>query len=285
MNIEDDNVIAMKDGEPIVIPKIKACGQRYGNNKYYIGSGITEAHRLWSFYSLENDSKLLDIGCGKGRLATGLILTKAQNPYIGIDVDSSAISWCQRYITPQHPNFQFIHLDVKHAQYNPEGSLLKEGFQFPFSDDEFDILYLWSVMNHMVDKDIRSYLKEFRRILKPNGRIFVSICFDRGIQTWRLMFEGNPPVMNTFFNPYYFEHLLFENGLYSHYVSSPLLSYDALIHPKELSELQIRRADSRIMKDTPENWAKRTEESIATLAEGFKSCEELNKTFLKEINK
>lgn len=46
----------------------------------------------------------------------------------------------------------------------------------PLEDGTVDVVILWSVFTHMFEHDIAHYLREFRRVLRPNGRIFFS-CF------------------------------------------------------------------------------------------------------------
>jgi SAM-dependent methyltransferase len=44
-----------------------------------------------------------------------------------------------------------------------------ERFTFPYADASFDVCVLHSVFTHMLPDDVRRYLAELRRVLKPGG--------------------------------------------------------------------------------------------------------------------
>lgn len=118
-------------------------------------------------------SVLLDIGCGLGRLPTGLIADEAPfGKYLGVDIDGKAVGWCQRYLASRDPRLSFILLDVGNPRYNPHGAKLSPGFRLPIADAAIDIIYLYSVFSHMTPEDLTVYLGEFQRILAPAGRVF-----------------------------------------------------------------------------------------------------------------
>src|SRR5579884_2831753 len=54
-------------------------------------------------------TRILDIGCGCGRLASALAGDAALRTlgvqYTGMDVDAAAVRWCARHITPANPRF------------------------------------------------------------------------------------------------------------------------------------------------------------------------------------
>ena len=80
----------------------------------FVGGGDFRAvgqhflHLFREVGDLRPDERVLDVGCGVGRIAaalTGYLSTKAR--YEGFDVVPEAIRWCQRAITSRHPNFRF----------------------------------------------------------------------------------------------------------------------------------------------------------------------------------
>ncbi len=165
----------------IILPKQRCCGPEYQDNEYYLKSAKGEAKRLASI-GLTAEISILDVGCGQGRLAIGLLASGREIKYYrGVDVKIGSIEWCRKFITERHPNFQFIHLDVMNARYNRKGKPIDKDFCFPFDSGEFDIIYLFSVFTHMVAEDIRIYLKEFKRVLSPSGKVFLTAFIEKGM--------------------------------------------------------------------------------------------------------
>lgn len=119
--------------------------------------------------------RVLEIGCGVGRDAIGL--TRVLGPeghYLGIDIIRPSIEWAQQHITARHPNFEFRYLDINSQIHNPGGSLQVRQVALPVDTADVDRIILQSVFTHMFEEDIVHYLHEFRRALRPDGRVFAS---------------------------------------------------------------------------------------------------------------
>jgi SAM-dependent methyltransferase len=114
----------------------------------------------------------LDIGCGQGRLPIGILRVIGEINYIGIDVDLKSINWCKQYIESKHPSFKFKHLNLYNERYNKNGNKIDAGFCFDVVENSVDIIYLFSVFSHTTEEDMRTYLKDFSRILDKGGKIF-----------------------------------------------------------------------------------------------------------------
>lgn len=120
---------------------------------------------------LRGDERILDIGCGPGRVAAALTRRLDHGSYEGFDVDRPSIGWCQEVIAPRHPNFRFQIADIYNASYNPEGSQQPASFRFPFPDSDFDLAFALSVFTHMPPTDTEHYLSEATRVLRPGGHL------------------------------------------------------------------------------------------------------------------
>ena len=67
---------------------MRYCGLDFANDAYFVQSALEEAKRLKEGLA----SRLLDIGCGPGRTAIGLLYASYPvGGYDGIDVDRRAI--------------------------------------------------------------------------------------------------------------------------------------------------------------------------------------------------
>jgi SAM-dependent methyltransferase len=119
---------------------------------------------------LQPDHAVLEPGCGSGRMAEPLTrYLEEGGSYDGFDVVADAIKWCEDNISSQHPNFRFRHVDVLSPAYNPKGRLDPESFRFPYADNAFDFVFLTSVFTHMLPPEVRHYLDEIGRVLRPRG--------------------------------------------------------------------------------------------------------------------
>jgi SAM-dependent methyltransferase len=136
--------------------------------KLYLGLFIELA-------GLRPDHAVLEPGCGTGRMARPLTghLSEAGS-YDGFDVMSAAIETCVKEIAAVHPNFRFRHVDVHNHVYNPGGRLDPRSFDFPYPDESFDFVFLTSVFTHMRPAEVRHYLDEIRRVLRPTRRVLMT---------------------------------------------------------------------------------------------------------------
>ena len=168
----------------IIIPthRFRLCGPEFGDDQYYLESAEKEAVRLIDTCGLTFESRVLDVGCGAGRLPIGIISRLGTiKTYWGVDVGFKSIQWCKRCISHEHPSFQFVHINFKNLRYNPQGKKIDNQFQFPFSEKNFDIIYLYSVFSHMVADDVKVYLKEFNRLLRVDGKVFLTGFFEEDV--------------------------------------------------------------------------------------------------------
>lgn len=119
---------------------------------------------------LRPEGRVLDIGCGIGRMAIPLTGYLTSGQYAGFDIVEKGILWCNARITKKFPNFRFVHSDVYNKQYNKRGKALARDYRFPYPDAHFDVAFLTSVFTHMLPADVEHYTDEIARVLKPGGR-------------------------------------------------------------------------------------------------------------------
>jgi SAM-dependent methyltransferase len=147
---------------------IKMVGGYSAADYEQIGQHFLEIFRTHG--GLMAADRVLDVGCGCGRMAMALVGYLETGRYEGFDVLPALVAWCQRHITPQHPAFRFQHADLYNKTYNPRGTVQAKDFRFPYPDGSFDFTFLTSVFTHMLPEDVGQYAREIARTLAPRGR-------------------------------------------------------------------------------------------------------------------
>lgn len=93
-----------------------------------------------SLAGLRADDRVLDIGCGIGRMARILVpVLRPPGSYDGFDVVREGIDWCRGHYVATPAPFGFHHADLHNALYNPQGREAPETYRFPFADASFDL--------------------------------------------------------------------------------------------------------------------------------------------------
>jgi glycosyltransferase involved in cell wall biosynthesis len=123
---------------------------------------------------LKANHRVLDIGSGIGRKTLPLLNYLTTGSYEGLDLIEAQVKWCQEKFSPEYQNFHFQRIDVWNELYNPSGKVKASEYQFPFEDGEFDFVILGSVFTHMFVEDMRNYVSEISRVLKPGARGMIS---------------------------------------------------------------------------------------------------------------
>ncbi|MBM7622195.1 ubiquinone/menaquinone biosynthesis C-methylase UbiE [Bacillus tianshenii] len=106
---------------------------------------------------LSKESKVLDFGCGWGRIIRFFFKDVADDNLLGVDVDPTMISICNetlgkgtyKVVNP-HPPIEFI------------------------ADNSLDIIFAYSVFSHLAEDAAKNWIKEFSRILRPGGIVLAT---------------------------------------------------------------------------------------------------------------
>ncbi|WP_158299504.1 class I SAM-dependent methyltransferase [Paenibacillus antri] len=93
---------------------------------------------------------VLDFGCGTGANCTMV----SPEFYVGVDADDRRTRFASRL----HPGYTFHPLASE---------------TLPLDDQSIDYVWIIAVLHHIPCDSIPAYVKEFRRILKPGGRVIV----------------------------------------------------------------------------------------------------------------
>lgn len=169
--------------EPLVPPR----RLQFVGNSDFRETGEEFRGHFHRFAGLSSQDRVLDIGCGIGRMARVLVdeLAPPGGSYDGFDVVEEAIAWCREHYRGTPAPFRFAHVDLSHPGYNRRGAGSSETFRFPYGDDSFDLAIAVSLFTHLLDGATEHYISEAARVLAPGGRLFM---------TWFALDEERPPV-------------------------------------------------------------------------------------------
>ena len=147
------------------------------NDDFFVAAALYDA-QLLTTVGLEAKSRLIDFGCGPGRVAIGLICSGWHGSYLGVEVKEVHVRWTTAEITSRFPEFRFVRVDAPNARYNPRGS---EAHRVPVDDESVDLICAFSVFTHMLSDDTVTYLREFRRALTRNGKALITVFMADGV--------------------------------------------------------------------------------------------------------
>jgi SAM-dependent methyltransferase len=107
-------------------------------------------------------ARILDFGCGCGRLLRRLVDRAPESRITGCDIDADAVAWVREA------------LDV---DATVTGALPP----LPFADDAFDLVIGYSVFTHLSEEYQDTWLAELGRVLAPGGAALLTV---HGLATW-----------------------------------------------------------------------------------------------------
>jgi SAM-dependent methyltransferase len=107
--------------------------------------------------------RILDWGCGCGRISHHLMTRLPEAKILGCDIDDQAIEWCR-----QNLGDDFVRIEPVPPT--------------PFKDANVDVIVACSVLTHLSEADQDKWLDEMRRILVPGGYFLASTNGDYAFQ-------------------------------------------------------------------------------------------------------
>lgn len=134
---------------------------------------------------LKKGDRLLDLGCGNGRLRQFVGKdTIIRGNYFGLDISQDLLDIART----KHASDHFFKGDMKE--------------KFPFGDDNFEVITAIASFHHLLQKkDQHQCLQECFRVLKPGGIIFMTTWKLPQKYFWPNILRGNFKNWNIPFGP------------------------------------------------------------------------------------
>lgn len=103
--------------------------------------------------ALEGSERVLDIGCGNGKITAEIAAHLSRGSIVGVDPATAMIAFATQQFGPAgHPNLRFAVADVRNLPFR----------------DEFDLVVSFNALHWVPDQD--KALRSIRAVLKPTGR-------------------------------------------------------------------------------------------------------------------
>ena len=106
---------------------------------------------------LQPPARILDFGCGCGRVVQHFHGLHEDCDFYGTDIDAEAILWCQNHLVS-------LGEFVANGNWPP----------LPFPDEHFDLVYAISVFTHLPEDMQLAWLEELRRVTKKGGYLLLT---------------------------------------------------------------------------------------------------------------
>ena len=145
-----------------------------GDGEYWETGEAVASHIIETCGDL-NGLRVLDIGCGTGRVAYFLAEALGETgSYVGFDVQKAYIDWCRKKLRLDSKRFEFRHIPLYSSTYNLASRSKAEALEFPWPEGEFDLVIATSLFTHLMPEATAQYAAEAYRVLRPGGRLFAT---------------------------------------------------------------------------------------------------------------
>lgn len=140
----------------------------------FVKIGDSIAQQLINLCGLKPGHKVLDIGCGIGRIARPMtVILNKEGAYNGFDIVKDGIDWCIKAYS-KYPNFHFSYIPLRNDLYNLSTDSEASQFVFPYPGNYFNVIVSTSVFTHMQEAEVKNYINEISRVLEKGGHCFAT---------------------------------------------------------------------------------------------------------------
>jgi SAM-dependent methyltransferase len=167
----DNRVNRIYDKSSLIPPAASRYGGQRGLVEYTHTISIFQS-LLYTYLKNRENAKILDFGCGTGKLAVSCFPFIGK--YIGIDTSKNDIDIAKENF--KEKKFKFVWVPAKNELYNKEGSK-PDSVSWPVKDKSLDAVVGCSIFTHLSEEDSIYYINQIWSKLKQNGIAILSFFF------------------------------------------------------------------------------------------------------------
>ncbi len=132
--------------------------ERYWKSQEVLSDFTYKWPKIKHLIPTDKKTKLLDFGCGKGTILGEILKVNPSIQATGVDVSQKALDFAKK----KYPKTTFVKIN--------------DGGRLPFPDNSFDFITALDVLEHVYDTE--ATFTELARVLKPNGKILISVPYN-----------------------------------------------------------------------------------------------------------
>jgi len=150
---------------PLPPYSLRMGGRHFKKDADFVEAGVRDVRQLRQRAGLGRRKRVLDWGCGAGRLAVGIkhLLGHVED-YHGVDVQPELLTWAAENLSDDHTRFSLV--DAANARYNPGGT---PSYEIPAEPGSVDVFHAYSVFSHMLAGDVAGYAATIAGLLTTEG--------------------------------------------------------------------------------------------------------------------
>jgi len=157
-------------------------------------SEYSQKSKLWTgsavkLPDLPKGTEVLELGCGNGKTLAAMV--KKEWHITAVDISSTAILLARKAIVDRYEHVKLMEADI---------------MSLPLEPSNFDAVFCYHVLGHLVSKDREKALNEVKRVLKPGGKLFIQefsmndLRFGKGEEIEPNAFLNQNGILTTFFS-------------------------------------------------------------------------------------
>jgi len=164
--------------------RVGAGTQIVNNHAHHLQIGAQFWIECFAKGYVNSAADIVEIGCGCGRMALHLDAEYFTGSYLGVDIDPEMIEYCRSHFP--FPRFAFLLSPHASSTYRRAESEQPADTFIIAQPETRDFVFSTSLLTHLLENEMRFYLQESLRILRPDAMMVMSFFCLEHVE------KGNP---------------------------------------------------------------------------------------------